>query len=88
MKRLVIHGAHGHLNVNKVKSVVSLNYDFGYPGTGTLRDSFCGESLASFSISQSPIRSLDGIESAQNLRRLDLSYNRRLTDISDLRYLR
>ncbi len=84
VKRLGVSGAKGHLNVHTAKGVESLLFDFGFPNAKTLTGFISGKSLENFSISQSPIQSLDGIEVASQLRRLELAYNRRLTDISAL----
>ena len=88
LKRLGISGAKGHINVHKAEKVVSLFFDFGYPNSKTLSGFLPGKNLVNFSITQSPIRSLEGIEEASKLERLDFAYNRRLTDISALRHLR
>ncbi len=55
-----------------------------YPYSEDLETSFDGSELENLVIIQSSIRSLDGIDSAKKLKRLELSYNRRLTDISAL----
>lgn len=88
LKRLLVSGAHGHLNVQAARNIVTLTFDFGHPNAKTLSNSFSGEALEYFSICQSPIQTLDGIEAAFKLRGLELSYNRRLTDISALYQLR
>lgn len=87
LKRLGVSGGKGHLNVHAAKEVVSLFFDFGFPNAKTLTGFIPGEALENFSISQSPIQSLEGIEVASQLRRLELAYNRRLMDISALRHL-
>lgn len=84
VKRLGVIGGKGHLNVHAAKEVVSLFFDFGFPNAKTLTGFISGEALENFSICQSPIQSLEGIEVASQLRRLELAYNRRLTDISAL----
>ena len=87
VKRLGVSGGKGHLNVHAAKEVVSMIFDFGFPNAKTLIGFISGETLENFSISQSPIQSLEGIEVASQLRRLELAYNRRLTDISALCHL-
>lgn len=87
LKSLGVNGAKGHLNVHEAKEVVSLVFDFGFPIAKTLTGFIPGKALENFSLNQSPIQSLEGIEEASQLRRLDLSYNRRLTDISALCHL-
>lgn len=88
IKYLGVSGAGGHLNVDKAGDVHSLYFDFGFPAAVNLRNTIPGGALRSLSISQSPIRTLEGIEDACSLRRLELSYNRRLVDISALHGLR
>lgn len=87
LKRLGVSGGKGHLNVHAAEEVVSLFFDFGFPNAKTLTGFISGKALENFSISQSSIQSLEGIEVASQLRRLELAYNRRLTDISALRHL-
>lgn len=87
LKRLGIKGGKGHLNVHTAKEVVSLFFDFGFPNAKTLTGFIPEGKLKNISINQSPIQSLDGIEAALQLCKLELSYNRRLTDISALRHL-
>lgn len=82
---LSIHGAAGHRNVHLAGSPVSLLFQEGYPQAGDLRNTFPGAGLRNFCICQAPIVSLSGLEAAGQLRRLELSCNRRLTDISALR---
>lgn len=88
IKKLGISHAGGHLNVEQAGDVVSLCFDFGYPNSKNLQNTIPGKALRKFAICQAPIQSLDGIESASQLQRLELTYNRRLKDISALRYLK
>lgn len=78
----------GHINVNQARGVKSLYFDCGFPDSCDLRNVIPGKELLELSICQAPIRSLDGIEDQHFLRRLELSYNRKLTDISALYNLR
>lgn len=87
LRRLSIHGAKGHQNVALAGNVVSLVFDSGYPNAKDLRNSFPGTALRNFAICQAPITSLSGIEISSQLRRLELSHNRKLTDISALQNL-
>lgn len=87
LERLGVIGEKGHLNVHAAEKVVSLIFDFGFPNAKALKGFICGKELKSFSINQSQIQSLEGIEVASQLCRLELSYNRNLTDISSLRHL-
>lgn len=84
LKKLQIRGAKGHENVHTASCVESLLLSFGFPSAKTLSGFLPGASLKSLDLSQSPIESLDGIEIATQLQRLELSYNRRLKDISAL----
>lgn len=87
IKRLGISHAGGHLNVEQAGDVISLYFDFGFPNAKNLNNSIPGKMLRSFAVCQAPIQSLDGIENAPNLCSLELSHNRRLADISALRFL-
>lgn len=87
LRRLSIHGAKGHQNVALASNVVSLIFDFGYPNAKDLRNCFSGTVLRNFAICQAPITSLSGIEISSQLRRLELSCNRKLADISALQNL-
>ena len=88
LKVLIIDGEKGHQNVQAAGTVETLAFVSDYPGSRNLSGFVPGESLVSFSIANSPIQTLDGIETASKLRRLELSCNRKLTDISALRHLR
>lgn len=87
LKRVGISGKHGHLNVHKAENVVSLFFDFGFPNSKTLTGFLPDKNLLNLSIRQAPIVSLDGLERVPQLQKLELSYNRRLSDISALQYL-
>lgn len=84
LKRLGVSGGKGHLNVQTAKDAVSLLFDFGFPNAKNLMGFIPGKALENLSISQSSIQSLQGIEETLKLRRLELAYNRSLTDISTL----
>ena len=88
IQHLCVSGSEGHLNVEKAESVTSLIFDFGYPKTADLRGMIPGKSLRSFSVNQAPIQTLEGIQDAPQLQRLELSNNRKLTDISALSSLK
>lgn len=85
IKRVGIIGGRGHLNVQKAETVESLYLDFGFPNSKTLSGFIPTKNLVNLIIRQSPIKSLEGVEESLRLRRLELSYDRRLTDISALR---
>lgn len=84
LNRLGIDGSKGHLNVQNADSVVSLAFYSGFPEAKSLTGYIPGKSLERLRILQAPIYSLDGIDTASRLRRLELQYNRRLSDISAL----
>ncbi len=84
LKWLGVNGGKGHLNVHTAKEVVSLFFNFGFPISKTLTGFIPECEVKNISIRQSPIQSLEGIEAASQLYSLELSYNRRLTDISAL----
>lgn len=88
VKRLVISGAKGHQNVSAAENVVSLQFNSGFPASKTLSSFTPKADLSYFSVCQAPIQSLEGIEDLHSVRRLELLYNRRLSDISALRHLR
>lgn len=88
LKRVAINGAEGHKNVHTLNSAETLLLFSGYPKSDSLSGFIPGESLTKLRIIEAPIRNLEGIEVATQLQRLDLSYNRRLTDISALRHVK
>lgn len=88
LKRLGVSGGKGHLNVHSAGDILSLFFDSGFPNDKTLLGFIPGAVLKNFSVNLSPIQSLEGIEVASQLRRLELTYNRRLADISALCHLR
>ena len=76
------------MNVHAPETVRTLYFEFGFPKEKTLTGFVPGKNLENFFINSTPIQSLDGIEAARKLHRLELSYNRSLTDISALRHLK
>ena len=88
LQMLSLRGPYGHNNVHHTSKVVSLSCDRGYPNSTDLINVFSGTALKNLSICQSPIRTLNGIEAGSRIRRVELSYNRRLEDISALRSLK
>ncbi len=87
VKYLGISHAKGHVNVDQAGDILSLYFVLGFPNADNLLNSIPGKELRNFAVCQAPIQSLDGIEIACQLQRLELSHNRRLTDISALRQL-
>lgn len=85
LKRLGVSGKEGNINVHQAKKVASLCFYEGFPYSKKLEGFIPRESLKNLRIVQSPIQSLKGVEEAQHICRLELSYNRRLVDISALR---
>ena len=88
LKRLLVGNTEGHLHVRDAETLTSLIFYEGGPQGDNLQNALPGKSLLSLQLVLSPLRSLDGIEEAHQLQRLELSYNRRLTDISALRHLK
>ena len=84
VSRLSIHGYKGHNNVALAQNVVSLIFDFGYPNSNDLVGVLPIAKLRNLAVCQAPIKSLAGIEMSRKLRRLELSNNRKLSDISSL----
>ena len=87
LKSLGLSGKKGNQNVNSAKNIEELYCDCGFPNSDNLEGILPNDSLTTLSINQSPIRTLDGIESATNLCNLELTYNRRLVDISAIKKL-
>lgn len=87
LKRLGVSGQEGNINVQKAKEITSLCFYEGFPSSKNLDGFIPNESLKSLRIMQSPIQSLKGIEHSSCLTRLELSYNRKLVDISPLNNL-
>lgn len=84
LKRLGVSGKKGNINVHQAKKVETLCFYEGFPNSKNLEGFIPHESLKNLRIIQSPIETLKGIEGAPNFCRLELSYNRRLVDISAL----
>lgn len=87
LKELVIDGPKGHKNVHLVKGLTSLAFENGQPVSKTLAGAFDGEELEELSLTASTVSSLAGLDQAPKLRRLELYYNRKLADLSDLTYV-
>lgn len=88
LSELIINGPKGHKNVHLVRGLTHLALENGQPTTRTLVGAFDGEKLEELSLTESTISSLDGVEQANRIRRLELYYNRRLVDISALTRVR
>ena len=84
LKQLVLNGSKGNLNVHHAENIEALSFR-KYPASKNLRGIIPGKSLNSFSLALSSVQSLDGIEEASQLCRLELLCNRSLCDISALR---
>jgi hypothetical protein len=84
IERLAISGNKGHENIASLKKLKVLYMEQGQPCRDSLIDTFDGEMLEKLVICQAPIKSLDGLKQAQNLRILDLAYNKKLEDITAL----
>ena len=81
---LSISGKYGHQKIDKVKGLKKIYFSEGQPIEKTLQDAFDGHDLEELDICQSTIQSLRGLNVAGSLKKLGLSYNARLEDISDL----
>lgn len=79
---LRVNGKKGHLNLEKVHGLKTLYLADGQPKGDDLVNAFDASNLEKLSLTMSPIRSLNGIEQARNLKILELDSNRRLEDIS------
>lgn len=84
IERLAVSGRKGHENISSLKNLKVLYLEQGQPCGDSLLGTLDGEKLEKLVICQAPIKSLKGLEQAQNLSMLDLSYNRKLEDISAL----
>lgn len=81
LKRLSISGK-GHLNVNKVATLQRIGIS-GYQGKD-LTELFCSKQLEELRMIQCRNKSLAGIDRSQCIHSVELSYNRSLSDISQL----
>lgn len=84
LQSVTISGKYGHQNLDKVRGLKSLFFNESQPMKESLEEIFDGRDLEELDICQSSLRSLKGLNVASSLRKLGLSYNRRLEDISDL----
>lgn len=84
LKYLSVSGKYGHKKINSVKGLKKLYFSEGQPVEKTLEAVFDGQDLEELDICQSAIWSLKGLSAASSLKKLGLSYNTRLEDISDL----
>ena len=75
----------GHLNYNKLKTLKSLFLSKAKSKAGDLTDQFISPVLREITLMLCNIRSLKGIEQSSVMRRVSLSYNRILEDITPLR---
>ena len=83
LKKVIVSGALGHYNIHLAENVVSMDAD-KFPDADNLLGYIPTKSLECLGICESSMRSLEGIQNASKLRKVDLSYNRRLQDISSL----
>lgn len=74
----------GHLNYNSLKKLKVLSMGAKHPGRDELQGIFQSECLQAIILCQTRVCSLNGIENAPQIKRVSLSYNRKLTDISAL----
>lgn len=87
LERITVTGKGNH-NIHMAQRVVELSLYSDFSPSKTLEGVLPGKSLQTLLIGQAKIGSLAGIEAATRLRRLDLEYNRSLTDISALSHLK
>ena len=83
LQKLIAFGAKGHSNLVSVKGLRTLYLGQGQPVSKTLK-AFDFSELKELDICQSPIHSLDGIETAHHLQKLCLSYCRSLENLAAL----
>lgn len=88
IQTLHIRGKKGNQNLNKLRGLTNVSFSEGQPASKDLSDSLIMDDLMKLDICQSKLRSLHGIENAQKLKTMVLSYNRSLEDISALSALR
>lgn len=84
LEDLIVSGPNGHDNISAVNGLKHLSFENNQPASKTLVGAFRGQELEGLSINESAITSLEGLEQAPRLQALELSYNRRLEDISAL----
>lgn len=84
LKEIIANDSKGHDNIHLVKNLTKITFGTKLPASKTLVGAFQGEELEELDICQSLITSLEGLGQAKKLRKLSLSYNRRLENISDL----
>lgn len=77
----------GHYDYEKLHSLKKLHIAFNKKLV-CLKDEFCCENLQEIDITQCGIRSLSKLERTNKLQTIALSYNRSLSDLSDLVYLK
>lgn len=88
LKELIVNGAKGHQNVHLVEGLTHLAFENGQPVSKTLVGAFDGKELEELLLTASTVGSLEGLQLAPKLRRLELYCNRKLVDISALEYVR
>ncbi len=83
LETLSVGGKKGHQNLTSIKALRKLHLGQGQPTSRSLADfDFCR--LEELALSESQIRSLEGLEKATRLRKLSLTYCRTLEDITSL----
>lgn len=88
LESLIVSGPKGHDNVWAVRGLKQLSFENGQPVSKTLVGTFQGKDLEELSITTSGITSLEGLQQSTRLKTLELSYNRRLEDISALTHVK
>ena len=84
LQYVYIEGKKGHLHYETLPELEVLVLDSVQTAHKNLSDCFVSEKLKELYILQADVRSLDGIERAEQLEKLGLYYMRSLTDVSSL----
>lgn len=82
--RRVLANGYGHNGLSELKELETLYLGDGQPFFPTLENLSLGSQLQNLFLNQTSLRSLEGIQSATALERLELSYSRVLSDIYPL----
>lgn len=82
LKKLDLQG-NGHLNYTKIKTLESINIS-NDKSIQDFREFGCSTNLKSIWLTQTALKSLNGIDKFHNLQQLVISYSRSLQDISEL----
>ena len=84
LEELTVCEPKGHHNIHMLKGLRVLYLSGKQPVSKTLVGAFDGEKLEELSLVTSSVRNLNGLAQAPQLKKLELSYNRSLEDITDI----